>query len=522
MQSDSSAAWKFEDATREADLVTEFQSQAAAKAKGGADGSPTKKIRYNETLTTLMKPPRHWEFKNPDSSMHPKWSNVSDSPMYLFGDEAIYAPPEEPYEVIYPLQRGEFNKTISRATVCDLLHQHWADSIEKYLEIPPKAFKDYATCLVVRDTMDKNEVTEIIHVLLRRMRFRAIFVFQESVAAAYGSGTETACVVDVGHQTTSICCVENGMSIPETRLNFPNGGDDVSHLVHWLLQHVGGHDVLKPGGENEENTEKAAGKAKPSEDTGTSMANPQVAHIITRMKEDLCYFPFGGDGSNALSKMECTFPVQYNPKGPLKFYTMVQDEMHGIAAMAYFNPKLAHSIVGRTPPPSDLDTKTFTPISTAVISASQPNAEHTALDVSSLSSPEARMVAPMALDEGIMVSIRRSGLNDAQEGLSEHKAELKRKLFINIVLCGGGALMRGLMPALEERVMEQLMKTTESVHAIEVLPWQPDIPPNQLAWKGASVAATTDASRDMYIQQNEAFENGGLHKCMRERSSFYW
>ena len=70
--------------------------------------------------------------------------------------------------------------------------------------------------------------------------------------------------------------------------------------------------------------------------------------------------------------------------------------------------------------------------------------------------------------------------------------------------------------------MGQLMKTTESVHSIEVLPWQPDIPANQLGWKGASVAATTDASRDMYIQQNEAFENGGLHKCLRERASFYW
>ena len=124
--------------------------------------------------------------------------------------------------------------------------------IHRHLEIPSKAFKDYATCLVVRDTMNRHEVTEIIHILLRRMRFRAIFIIQESVAAAYGSGTETACVVDVGHQTTSVCCVENGMSIPETRLSFPSGGDDVSHLVHWLLLRVGGQQVLKPAGTHDE------------------------------------------------------------------------------------------------------------------------------------------------------------------------------------------------------------------------------------------------------------------------------
>jgi hypothetical protein len=82
--------------------------------------------------------------------------------------------------------------------------------------------------------------------------------------------------------------------------------------------------------------------------------------------------------------------------------------------------------------------------------------------------------------------------------------------------------MRGLMGTLEEKVMEQLMKTNESVHSIEVLPWQPETPPNQLAWKGAAVAATTEASRDMYIQQNEAFEDGGLHKYLRERGTFYW
>ena len=104
----------------------------------------------------------------------------------------------------------------------------------------------------------------------------------------------------------------------------------------------------------------------------------------------------------------------------------------------------------------------------------------------------------------------------------QQQNELKRKLFINIVLSGGGALLRGFTGALEERVMGELMKTTQSVHSIEVLPWQPETPPNQLAWKGASVAATTDASRDQYIQQNEAFENHGLNKYLRDRATFYW
>jgi len=476
-----------------------------------------KKTRYNETLPTLVKPPNQWEFKNADASMNPKWTDVSPSPMHLFGDEALYVPPDEPYEIFYPLQRGEFNKKLSRTAVLELLNQHWTDSIQKHLSIPQKAFRDYAVALVVKDTMSKHQVTEMMHMLLRRMRFRAIFVIQESVAAAYGSGTETACVVDVGHQTTSVSCVENGMSIPETRLHFPLGGDDINHNMHWLLNQIGADSFLHQTGDPHAPARECGGMATLQK----SMANPQVALIMSRIKEDLTYYPFGGD-ANAVNKMECTFPVQFTPKGPLKFFTMVQDEIHAIGAMSLFNPRLAQPIVGSAPMSSDLDKSKFVPISIAVIGASQPNAEHTAVDMTNLPYPEASFSEPMPLDEAVMLSITRSGLNDAQEGKSEHKAELKRKLFINIVLCGGGALVRGLMGALEERVMECLMKTNESVHSIEVLPWQPDTPPNQLAWKGASVAATTDASRDMYIQQNEAFEHGGLHKYLRDRATFYW
>lgn len=42
-------------------------------------------------------------------------------------------------------------------------------------------------------------------------------MFQESVCGAFGSGLPSACVVDVGADKTSICCVEDGLSLPATR-----------------------------------------------------------------------------------------------------------------------------------------------------------------------------------------------------------------------------------------------------------------------------------------------------------------
>ena len=39
------------------------------------------------------------------------------------------------------------------------------------------------------------------------------------MCSTFGCGQSSACVVDVGDQKTSICCVEDGLVIPGSRLN---------------------------------------------------------------------------------------------------------------------------------------------------------------------------------------------------------------------------------------------------------------------------------------------------------------
>ena len=43
------------------------------------------------------------------------------------------------------------------------------------------------------------------------------FILQASVCAMYSAGLSTACVVNVGDEVTHVCCVEDGMSNPNTR-----------------------------------------------------------------------------------------------------------------------------------------------------------------------------------------------------------------------------------------------------------------------------------------------------------------
>ena len=50
------------------------------------------------------------------------------------------------------------------------------------------------------------------------------------MAATFGAGVGYACVVDIGDQKTSISCVEDGISIVDTRIHLGYGGGDMAKV----------------------------------------------------------------------------------------------------------------------------------------------------------------------------------------------------------------------------------------------------------------------------------------------------
>ena len=44
--------------------------------------------------------------------------------------------------------------------------------------------------------------------------------------------------MDVGDQKTSISCVEDGISNPETRIHLDYGGSDITQVFHYLLEQI--------------------------------------------------------------------------------------------------------------------------------------------------------------------------------------------------------------------------------------------------------------------------------------------
>lgn len=73
--------------------------------------------------------------------------------------------------------------------------------------------------LVIPDIYHRGHLRELMNLLLTKIGFGSCFFIQDHVAATFGAGLGYACVVDVGDQKTSVSCVEDGISHPNTRVN---------------------------------------------------------------------------------------------------------------------------------------------------------------------------------------------------------------------------------------------------------------------------------------------------------------
>ncbi|KND01663.1 uncharacterized protein SPPG_03461 [Spizellomyces punctatus DAOM BR117] len=178
-----------------------------------------------------------------------EWTELNDLESYIVGPKAlrIVSPQnfdeDEPsdsaivYRAFYPIQHGMLNMsdyTSIWGCLADM-ETIWSEIIESELGILRSEFGSYNVVWLVPDLFSKAHVREMTTLLLRNMGFRGVTALQESVAATFGAGITTACVIDIGAQKTSISCVEDGMCVADTRVNLKYGGDDITAFLMKLL-----------------------------------------------------------------------------------------------------------------------------------------------------------------------------------------------------------------------------------------------------------------------------------------------
>ena len=71
--------------------------------------------------------------------------------------------------------------------------------------------------------------------MMRSIGFKQMCIQSESLCATFGAGLSTACVIDLGASSIKVSCVDDGIVLPETRLQLAFGGDDITALTLQVL-----------------------------------------------------------------------------------------------------------------------------------------------------------------------------------------------------------------------------------------------------------------------------------------------
>jgi len=164
------------------------------------------------------------------------WTEIPrPSPDYITGKEALRIPDASNprYRLFWPLQRGWYNEADYEDKT--QMHNDIATIIEEAIKsqlglLRKKEWSQYGCVFIIPDLYERNYVIRAMEMIIRDFGFNKVCFMQESLGATFGAGTSISCVVDIGAQKTSICCVEEGMCLENSRVNLKMGGADVTEL----------------------------------------------------------------------------------------------------------------------------------------------------------------------------------------------------------------------------------------------------------------------------------------------------
>jgi actin-related protein 8 len=171
-----------------------------------------------------------------------EWTEIPDrgAPDFITGHAALRIPEKSKprYKLFWPIRHGWPNEKDYEQK--NMLLNDYFQIIDEAMrtELGVTHRKDLAqhSCVfVIPDLYEKNFVATILDVFMREFGFKRVCFMQESLASSYGAGYSISCVVDVGAQKTTVCCVDDGMCVEDSRVNLKYGGMDVTELFMKMM-----------------------------------------------------------------------------------------------------------------------------------------------------------------------------------------------------------------------------------------------------------------------------------------------
>ncbi|EGD94638.1 chromatin remodeling complex subunit Arp8 [Trichophyton tonsurans CBS 112818] len=405
-----------------------------------------------------------------NDAMRVEWTEIpSDpnlAPPYVVGEAALRIPDLSipRYKLYWPLRNGWCNeKDYSSINLLFLdIARILEDAMKTQLNLSQtKDWGQYSCVFVIPDLYEKLYVTQILDTLMRELGFGRVCFVQESLAGTFGAGYTAACVVDVGAQKSSICCVEEGMCVENSRVNLKFGGSDVTEtfIKMMLYDHF------------------------PYEEINLNRRYDFL--LAEELKKNVATL-----NETNVSVQVFDFHLRVSGRDTRKYTFKAYDEII-LAPMGIFQPEIfdnSQKMIGRRKPQG----------------SGGPNAPPTSQNI-----PVVEMrddVLPVwPLEDAVFTSISHAARGDPR----------KFNDFIGgILVIGGGSLVSGFHAFLEERM--QLKYPDLASHIMVGTPPR-ELDPQVVVWKGASVFGKLDASNESWIGRLEYDRLGSrvmTYKCM--------
>ncbi|KAK6254785.1 hypothetical protein SCA6_016090 [Theobroma cacao] len=395
----------------------------------------------------------------------------------ICGEEALRISPTEPYCLRRPIRRGHLNisQHYPMQQVLEDLHALWDWILSDKLHISHQERSLYSAILVVPETFDNREIKEILSILLRDLCFSSAVVHQEGLAAVFGNGLSTACVVNMGAQVTSVICIEDGVALPNTEKTLPFGGEDISRCLLWTQRHHQTWPQIRTD----------------------ILTKPIDLLMLNRLKVSYCEIKEGElDAIAVVHSYEDAMPpgshktrltaLNVPPMG-LFYPTLLIPDLYPPPPRSWFHDyedMLEDTWHVEFPRRPDMPDGLYPGINVGL----------PMWDNYPIFSMKPKKEEKVGLAEAITSSI-----------LSTGRIDLQRKLFCSIQLIGGVALTGGLIPAVEERVLHAI-PSNEAIDTVEVL--QSRTNPTFVSWKGGAILGVLDFGRDAWIHREDWTRNG--------------
>ncbi|CAM6078493.1 unnamed protein product [Sphagnum tenellum] len=307
---------------------------------------------------------------------------------------------------------------------------------------------------------------------------------QECVAATFGNGVSSGCIVNMGAQFTSVMCIEEGVAIPTTRSVRSFGGDDITRRLLWVQQQR---------------------QTWPHIDSDP-LHDPLDFQTLNNLKETHC--------SMREYEQRVATEIRCRTAGePTRVYKVSLSALN-VPAEGLFYPSLLapeeYSALMR--PWYHVDHEDVADDSLQEANkrneAMEPGFVNGNLNGAYVSAGNAEGFPANSEDnmrdrvEELSIGLQQCIVNSI---LSIGRMDLQKKLFASIQLVGGVALTKGLVDAIEERVLHTI-PAHESVDTVEVLPNRMD--PSTAMWRGGAVLAVLDSGRDLWVQYEDWMDGG--------------